>query len=218
MLTEQTYGAVRWRMEQRPLGFGEQTAAVKITEDNRRMLTTAGMSYDDSFSSQIGTLVNDPESIGLTKPPQAYVTTAHSAVPLADAVRGYYDAIGQPRPPINYIMAKSMVAASYFWGRRCQPNDILGHEMHQHTQKVAAHEVERLTPLLDEHEHVCIIDEYVSSGTTLRFAAELLERAGVEQVSAIRGQWYTQVYEHEIDLERVTSTHADFMYDLGSQV
>ena len=167
---------------------------------------TPGSSFenDTSFSRQINQLVNDPCSVHpqLKSRPDAYVFTANSAIPVADAIREYYKQSQFGQPIMTHIEA-NRISSTLNLLTKVYPED----------------ELSRLEKLLVDTDHVCVVEQFVDTGRTLSYAAELLFQAGVEQVSAIRGGWYANarlldIYE---DKSKVSSKHAAFMREIGKK-
>ncbi len=166
-----------------------------------------------AFAAQMAQVYHNPETIDtrLEKPPDAFLLTARSAVPVADAVRGYYAELGLQAPYIGYIRANRLLAAVH--GGRPGPSTC----SYDDAKKVFNDEALRLRPKLAGMSHVCVIDQYVASGGTLQYAGEILEAADIANVTAIRGLWYAQAYDKgdELDFKRPTSRHARLMHTVG---
>ncbi len=141
------------------------------------------------------------ELTALEKPaPDIYVLTAYSAIPLADALRGYYEELGLDTPYITYINAFS----------HRNSNRLKLSAMMRKT------EVERLEVVLSESSAPCVVDEYKNSGNTVYFAREMISDSGeFETIHTIEGQWYHGAYKDDINLQEMTSSHAAFMYETG---
>jgi hypothetical protein len=139
--------------------------------------------HDTSFARQMAELV-----IG-DLAPEAYLVTANSAIPVADSIRGFFEELGQTSPPIYPINANSEDSWSYYF-----PGE--GHD----TSRVYANEVKRLNCLLEGFDNVCVVDQYVFSGRTISFAAQMMRSAGVEgNIGGIRGLWYNGISYQDID-------------------
>ncbi len=214
LLTEVSYEAVSDYM----LGYTDpklpSAAAIMpdaIGASNRAMPNN--MMFDRTFVRQMNSLYRSTDGLEGLLPPSAIVVTANSAVPVADAVRGFYEEVGETTPLIIYIKADSF-------------NGLELHTVEEINQRAAIKasqlgrpfkkEVRRLTPILEGVDHVCLIDQYVSSGDTLRYASLVLKQAGVKIVSAIRGNWYEGAMKKDIDLQSVSSIHSRFMYRVGA--
>lgn len=166
--------------------------------------------YDFSFSRQMHAVcdLDDPQLASqFATSPDLFLVTAASAVPVADAIRGFYEATGASHPVIDYIAANQEMAAAFREGYiRFNP-----------WQKAFQTEVTRLIPRVESSQHVCVVDEFVAEGTTVQYAHQILKTAGIEVASTIRGKWYGQANRSEIDLERLTSIHAPYMRKIGLQ-
>ncbi|MDQ5971918.1 MAG: hypothetical protein QG553_77 [Patescibacteria group bacterium] len=158
---------------------------------------------DMTFTGQMEQVTTTPEAIhpDLQTPPDLYLFTAYSAVPIADAVRGYYQAAGWSVPALGYIQADSRLSDWFRDGSAKSISDA---------------ESERLAELTNGKEHVCVLDQHVASGMTLVYAGHLLQNAGVEAASAIRGYgWYQDAHSWGVDLKGVTSHWQDLMTEIG---
>ncbi len=158
---------------------------------------------DTTFTGQMEQVTTTPDAIhpDLQTSPDLYLFTAYSAVPVADAVRGFHEAAGWSTPDLGYIQADSRLSKWFSDGR---------------AKSVSAAESERLAALTDGKEHVCVVDQHVSSGMTLVYAGHLLQNAGVEAASAIRGYgWYQDAHSWGVDLQGVTSHWHDSMNEIG---
>lgn len=129
---------------------------------------------------------------------QAVLCTAKSAIPIADAVRGFYDGLELPRPRLGFVRADSRIVAT--------------HVSHRIERRVD--EVQRLQPLLADVTAVAIIDQFIFSGATIGFADEIVKISGVEHSQLIRGKWYHEGGEL-VNMKYMTSPHAEFMYSVG---
>jgi hypothetical protein len=160
--------------------------------------------YDKSFSTQMAVMHSDSESVDptLSTKPNAYLVTAYSGVPVADSIRGFYDELGEEAPFISHIHARRKLKRDF-------ENGVLSETFFD--------EASRLESLLDGAEHVCVVDQFVQTGQTLRYAEEVLKYAGITNVSAIRGRWYDDASRRwgKIDLDKTTSKHAGRMHEIG---
>ncbi len=132
----------------------------------------------------------------------AFLFTAYSAIPLADAIRGFYLYIGEELPVIDYVMARKV------------------HKGEHHKAKLLSEEVPRLTGVLADCRRVCVVEQYVSTLNTLFFAHQIVAettQAGIAQ-DDIRGKYYHLVDPSDVDLEAVTSIHQEFMKEIGRKV
>lgn len=134
---------------------------------------------------------------------EAVLCTANSAVPVADAVRGFYEELGQPTPLLGYIRADSKISR--------QERGSLDRRERFEEEKA------RLKPFLDGRQSVCVIDQCVYSGRTLLFA-EMALSGIVANRHLIKGRWYHD-WEYgsslETSLREMTTSHADFMRSVG---
>jgi hypothetical protein len=129
----------------------------------------------------------------------AVICTAFSAVPVADAVRGYFEEKGTASPLLGYVHTKFRCDDSWY---RSRPFDRDA-------------EVTRLKPILDGITSAVIIDELKCNGDALNIGRDILLAAGVRSVTYMPGRWYIQAYHPEVDLDKVTSVHADFFKEIG---
>ncbi len=143
--------------------------------------------------------------------PQAYLFTALSAIPTADALRGNFNERGAILPLLGYIAANRQSAL-----HNHDPSALSSVNLDKFRQQQET-EISRLATLYSGLSHVCVVDQYVRSGNTLMYAEHLLACAGIQQISAIRGRWYCQATPSEVDIPNLTSAHADFMHRVGRQ-
>ena len=162
--------------------------------------------YDSSLTTQLNALVATAEI------PDVFVLTAISAVPVADAIRGYFEANGTDVPVITHVQANQANAHDYHRLNWCESKN-----QKRVIKRFVNAEVKRLKPVVDG-ANVCTIDQFVSTQNTIKYAAELLKQAGVKQGTAIRGKWYDQADRAEVDLDTMTSVHHLFMHKLGRHI
>jgi hypothetical protein len=160
---------------------------------------------DYHISTQLHTVTADFESLSseLIEPPDLYLFTAWSAIPLVETVRGYLTEKGIVDGfRADYIKMNRFMSDRY-------PTDP-DHPYH-------LDEISRLACLFAEvsPSHVCIVEEWVASGRTLNAAGRLIERAGGPITTAIRGKWFADADSGEIDKNTLSVPYADIMYDLG---
>ncbi len=158
--------------------------------------------YDQTLTSQLKYLLSQDDR------PELYLFTAMSAIPVADAFRGFF---GNNRPALGSIKADRVSALSHIdRSRYYQPSyeELMAHRT----------EVERMRELTRTVSHVCVVEQFSASGNTLRYAGLLLREAGVETVSGIRGQWYNEAAKEHINEHELTSSHAPFMHSVGALV
>ncbi len=161
---------------------------------------------DSSLVRQLYQVLHPDEefsSIG-KKAPEIVLFTDRSALIVSRAVLAFYNELGIEPPQVGPINA-----------------DRAKEEGFAHSQTtssdVANHEIERLAPVI-AHRHVTIVEQYVASGRTLRYAAHLAHKAGAQTVTAIRGLWYEEVNPEDAYLDPPeVRRSADFMKGVGEQ-
>jgi hypothetical protein len=184
--------------------FPERPSAATEVWPDLDMTLPAGR-YDTSFVRQIIDI--DAGLLGLSTP-DAYAVTLKSAVPVADAIRGFYEVLDRDCPPIIGLETNSSSSFSYY-NLRGFTSD-LSREQKDHIRSLAAR--------FSGAEHIAIVDQYVASGRTVLFGAHLLHSAGVQNVSAMRGQWYSDALNFNVDTHNLTAANADhqaFMRGMG---
>ena len=198
------YDTIRQAMVAVSPGAESAATMVPANEQPKR----GAYSDDSSLSRQLGQVVLAPSSLepNLVSPPEGIVLTAFSAIPVADSVRGFYQELDYDFPTLEPIYANSRLSHDHYYNRSTP--DGLATE---------AREIARLRALFAGAEHVSVIDQLVSSGYTISYAAQLLHAAGVKKVSTIRGYWYSQASPSDVSIEPLTSTHAPFMTLVGHQ-
>lgn len=156
---------------------------------------------DTSFTSQMHSLIEKYGEVDaeIDRPPEIFLFTANSAIQYADLVRGYFGlSVDNQIPRIGFIKASREK-----W----------------RTQYDFDKESERLHDVTNGYTHVCVVEEFVSSGRTLIYASKLLHHAGVQTITAIRGTWDGYgVRKNEVDFEAVASTDTNVrkrLTDLG---
>jgi hypothetical protein len=155
--------------------------------------------YDASMARQIRSVTQEFGKFGMGKPPEVFLFTAYSAIPFADAFRGYFGASGQRLPVLGYINVSS---------RR--------NKYSEDREKNRQQETERLKAFLGNAEHVCVVEEYVDTGSTLALASDILQYAGIVCATAIRGKWDpVGSSKDHVDVGRMTSIFAQHMHELG---
>jgi hypothetical protein len=149
---------------------------------------------DTSLDTQLRTIT------ALGKP-DAYLFTADSAIPVADAIRGYYQELGDITPLTDYIEADRGVSyhsGDYPW-------------LTDEKEK----ELRRLSKCIKGMSHVCIVEQFVQRGITMQYAANLVhEAAGPDIISGIQGRWYIDA--HDVDKTNLTSPHKTRMQVIGA--
>lgn len=167
---------------------------------------------DTSFIRQVQSVTYEPTTLGeqFTTPPDAFVFTLKSAVPVADCVRGFFDAIGLERPLIEVVESNRDLSKGYY--------ELLDRtDDKEFAKETALQEADRLRDSLQGAEHVCVVDQFVCSGMTLKLAGEILKMAGLRNISAIRGDWYHDAYSYDVIPASATSLHRQFMYGVGAR-
>lgn len=182
--------------------------AIIVVEQDSESLPLDPNGQDSSFTSQMIQLSISPDEIKRQlSPPEAIVFTSLSAIPIADAVRGYYDGLGLSRPLLSHITANRALAKRFASIRR----------LHTFQTPAEKAEISRLGSLFAGLQHVSVVEQYVDSGKTSLYAGRLLLAAGVEQVSVVRGNWFNDARQLELDMPSLTSSHAGFMRSIGLQ-
>lgn len=130
----------------------------------------------------------------------AVICTAYSAVPVADAVRGYFEERGEKPPYIGYVRTSFKPEGGVY-----TPRDLESFNM----------ETERMNKEIDGIHSAVIIDQLVCSRAAINVGRHVLLAAGASSVDQMTGRWYIQAYHPEVTLEKTTSTHAEFMREVG---
>lgn len=172
------------------LGSGE------IDEIHYRMTHSSGLAC--GFNVAFGEYMRTFDRLD----PDVFVLTANSAVPVADAIRGWYEAINGRGPNLTHIYASRNLA-----------NEVLRTPDRQRTIE------EDTARLAREYTgaRAVVIDQFVHSGSTLKLAHRMLEDAGILVVSSTpEARWYNHAFG-EIDLQNMTSEHAAFMRRIGRE-
>lgn len=142
-----------------------------------------------SFSAQIQDTYSKYE-------PEAYLVTAYSAIPVADAIRGFYRELGVDQPLIDYV----------------RPPKGLGHFIVAKTENL------RLKSLLiDITGKICVVDEYVNTGRALAQSRATIAGTGIpkEDIVSIKGRWYHNARRRDLQVDQTTSSHRNFMSRVG---
>lgn len=176
-------------------------AALLISPDIHAADLRPHNNLDQSFSRQMQQVTTGDVATSVG-PPQAFLMTANSAVPVADSIRSYFsDHPLTPPTYLGYIRANKRYADYY--------------SQMKAFSSVDEPEINRLRPLAVKYEHICVVEQLVSSGTTLNYASKLLLQAGVRVVTALRGNWYEEAVSSNVNLEDLTSAHEPFMSKIG---
>ena len=186
---------------------GQPSAALTVTPEvtPRDVEVIDERAHNHSFTEQLQQLLHRPDTLApqLT-PPDAYLLTDSSAIPIADSLRGLFDVQQSVHPLLGTIKAPKELRSRY-WGQKSP----------QTFNRADGHEINRLEALLSGAAHVAIIEEVVFSGYSLAYACRLAFAAGVRNVSVVRGYWYTHVSQGDVYHQAISSRHRDAMYDIG---
>lgn len=129
-----------------------------------------------------------------------FLFTENSAIPIADAVRGYFDSMGAKKPVIETVRANITLS---------RVRDLM--------LKTIDEEAERLKGLLTG-KNVMVVDQYVETGETLRMAELTAYKAGAARIYTTDfAQWYWNANPNDISREDISSVHSDFMHSIGQQ-
>ncbi len=133
--------------------------------------------------------------------PDVLLFTVRSAIPLADAVRGWKQEQGVIVPELDTILANRLLSQV--------DNDDTRHVIEQETRRLA-----------ERHsgQRAVVFDQYVHSGATLRLAKRIMQDAGMIIVgSTPQAQWYNDLVggTRVVDYERLTTIYHDFMMAIG---
>jgi hypoxanthine phosphoribosyltransferase len=135
--------------------------------------------------------------------PDVVVATYRSAMPVHNALKGYYDALGASAPLLEHVDVSHRHRRSNF---------------DYNTLFVA--ECNRLRRVV-EGARTLVIDQYFNTGRSLFEAGKILTTAGSTAIRGMAGHWYGDVYEQRIghatypDATTVRTLHAEFMYHTG---
>lgn len=144
------------------------------------------------------------------KPPTVYLCTERSALPVATALRSffeYYDTtngLAAAAPTIASVKAHRALAQGYVAAnRRLRPCDRA--------------EIERLAPFVGG-THTALVEQMVSTGRTAVYGTMLAYAAGAAQVSVVRGKWYDNVAPDDAYLHPTAPTdNTAFMHAVGQR-
>lgn len=195
-LEEDSYGLIEYNMAHVDHRVDSTLQTINSTDSYLRKLPiprTTPAILDSSLARQMDELDKDYD------PVDAFFFTVQSAVPVADTLRGYYQALDVPAPPLEPVYANSRDGILHF-------ND---------NSYCNESEEARLRKVVNGANHVAVVDQYVSSGCTLLYAAQLLLKAGAKRVTAIAGDWYDETMRGDVDVASMTSYHSDFMRQVG---
>jgi len=141
-------------------------------------------------------------------PPEAYGFTTFSAVPVSDAVRGYYEELGRSCPELIPIPVVDCHTTPFDKGSRLRKKEK---ELHK-----------RVGRRLCKISSIAVIDQYVASGETVKFASDLCVAHGIGKVTKVSPttRWYHNGYESRDpatypDIENMTSPYFEIMFTIG---
>jgi hypothetical protein len=167
------------------------------------MVNEADATYQSAMVTPRSSLTWQMRNLLSQDEPDCYLFTANSAIPAADAIRGFYEASGKAIPDIGYIRADRQVTR------------FMKHKAGERLRE----ETNRLGEFLRGAEHVCIVDQYVMYGDVIKFAKKVVETVGAPKISLFNySRWYHDALQDDIDLAQVTSTHSAFMHFVGASV
>lgn len=133
--------------------------------------------------------------------PDVILFTANSAIPVADSVRGWHDAMGTDLPEFSYVDSNGVLT--------CPTETAI-----DTLEEAIDSEAKRLGAAY-AGASVAIIDQYIHSGNTLRVAKAMAERAGMLCVGATSEvRWFNHA-QGKTDRNIMSSGHAEFMRDVG---
>ena len=130
-------------------------------------------------------LVQQMEVLGLDADrdaPDAIALTIASAMPLASTFDAIYEAAGMPTPTIFGVMCSHVYRKKRFA-----------------VSEPYKSEKTRLSGVVEGMSRVVLVDQYLHTGETLRWASDVLQAAGVTTVDTIGGNWF-----HEGRLNNIT--------------
>lgn len=147
-----------------------------------------------SFVDQIAHITSDGD-------PDYYLFTANSAIPIADAVRAFYDGMQRDCPPLAHININKRILEKRLGSR----------------ERLIDQEAERLRPFLEGAGRVSIVEQFVYTGNGLLAASRAARLAGAATCDNFdKSNWYVDADPRQIDLQNLTSTHRDFMRHIGA--
>lgn len=136
---------------------------------------------------------------GANQPDLLYALTVASAIPIADAIRGYHETLDLVEPELIKVHANRATS--------------LATEPRKASAVLA--ESRRIEPVVRDRD-VLLIDQYIGSGGTLELGRTMLRCAGARGIRSDRSvRWYDQAVHSEVDTDKLTSEHADFMHEIG---
>jgi|GEM_PF-3018466 len=143
--------------------------------------------------------------------PDVILLTHKSAIPVADSVRAYYEELGRAVPDLGVVNTKEEDPnLAYEW--RPYRGNVRTNVV---SQQVLDRETKVLRPLV-EGKKVAIIDQYIESMTTLLRADTIAHASGASFVNRpSRTNWYHDALLADIDVEGISSIHAEQMRNIG---
>lgn len=143
--------------------------------------------------------------------PEVIAFTANSAIPVADAVSGFYKQLGMPSPKLIPIRTNRKVSRDHEVGK---------------TNK-SSKESKRLSRYV-RGQRTAIIDQFTITRNTIRLGREMLLNAGAATVvTHPNTRWYDQAnpadifiedpddYNDPYEIQAPASVHEDFMREIG---
>jgi hypothetical protein len=134
------------------------------------------------------------EACAQKPPPDVFLLIAKSAIPIADALRGYFLQLSQPVPKIMAIH-----------GERTIP---------KHTEDKPAYRARALGTEISG-ANVAIIDHYIASGGIMGLAIDAARTAGAKSIISVRKNTHWYQSAQGVDMDKLTSKHAEFMFAIG---
>jgi len=157
--------------------------------------------YDPKCFYRFKTFTEQLHQLGLfSKSVQvdAIFLTYKSAIPLADAVRGAFQAAGSNTPTLSYINS----------------NHISRQRYNQNPQS-KEEEIERLSAFCGSTHRTVVIDQYYYTGDSLNYSVRLLREAGFTHVGEVSGRWYTDLGPVKVSLNDMNSEFSDEFNAIG---
>jgi hypothetical protein len=179
------------------LGVGSytRTAVLSLPTTDRGYISPELPGLDTSFAAQMDEVMTHGA-------PDAFFLTSRSAIPVADAIRGFYEARGLEEPLIAPVNSNKTM--DYYHMRTGMK--------HPKIQR----EVQRLSDLMPSRvETATVVDQYVNRGNTIRLAGKMLQAAGIEIITGIQGRWYEDATSRNVNMTRLSSRYAHQMHEIG---
>ena len=176
-LNQSTYAAIRLQMV--AVAPSLPGAATFFPKDADYTTIPTHRNTDASLVRQLAQVLHPLIGLELLAPaPTAFAITEYSALPTISASQSFFSQHVRTTPHFKTICAKPRKMAD---------------------AAVRHKEVKRLRSTFDGRQHVCVVDQYVASGTTVSIAGDLLHAAGVRDVSLIRSNWYEHAQSSDED-------------------